>query len=73
MAQVLSGLSYIHDRGVIHFDLKPSNIVCVGRDEEDHRVKIIDFGLARRLAPVRTSLPVTVCGTPEFIAPEVWR
>ena len=38
-----------------------------------HRVKIIDFGLARRLAPGRTSLPVTVCGTPEFIAPEVWR
>ena len=38
-----------------------------------NRVKIIDFGLARRLAPGRTSLPVTVCGTPEFIAPEVWR
>ena len=37
------------------------------------RVKIIDFGLARRLPPGQASLPVTVCGTPEFIAPEVWR
>ena len=73
MRQVLTGLSYIHQRGVIHLDLKPNNIVCVTRDEGDSRVKIIDFGLARRLRNAGERIPVSVCGTPEFISPEVMR
>ena len=73
MRQVMTGLSYIHQRGVIHLDLKPENIVCVTRDEGDSRVKIIDFGLARRLRQPGGRIPVSVCGTPEFISPEVMR
>ena len=73
LRQVLTGLSYIHQRGVIHLDLKPNNIVCVSRDEDDPRVKIIDFGLARRLRQPGDRIPISVCGTPEFIAPEVMR
>jgi len=72
MRQVLTGLSFIHRQGIIHLDLKPNNIVCVSRQEEDHRVKIIDFGLARRLHG-RDSIPINMCGTPEFISPEVMR
>jgi len=41
--QILNGLNYVHQRGLVHRDLKPGNI-CVN-DEVD--VKIIDFGLAR--------------------------
>ena len=65
-------MSYIHEKGVIHLDLKPNNIVCVTRKDDDPRVKIIDFGLARRLHG-EDSIPIAMCGTPEFISPEVMR
>ena len=72
MRQVLLGLRYIHDKGVIHLDLKPNNIVCVSRADDDARVKIIDFGLAR-MTGGRDRIPITMCGTPEFISPEVMK
>ena len=45
--------------------------VCVSRDPADHRLKIIDLGLARLVESGSQTVPVTVCGTPEFISPEV--
>ena len=68
--QVVKGLIFIHGKGIIHLDMKPNNIVCVSRREEDLRVKIIDFGLARNLNG-EESIPITTCGTPEFMSPEV--
>ncbi|XP_006026447.1 myosin light chain kinase, smooth muscle-like isoform X1 [Alligator sinensis] len=67
MRQILEGIQYVHHQSIVHLDLKPENIVCVGRSS--HWVKIIDFGLARKLDP---NSPVKVLhGTPEFMAPEV--
>ncbi|KAM8945803.1 myosin light chain kinase, smooth muscle-like [Pelodytes ibericus] len=67
MSQILSGVRYMHQQSIVHLDLKPENIVCVSR--AGTRVKIIDFGLARELAP---GTPVKVLqGTAEFVAPEV--
>uniref|UniRef100_A0A8C5WFH1 Myosin light chain kinase n=1 Tax=Leptobrachium leishanense TaxID=445787 RepID=A0A8C5WFH1_9ANUR len=67
MSQILSGVGYMHRQSIVHLDLKPENIVCVSK--ESTRVKIIDFGLAKELAP---GIPVKVLhGTPEFVAPEV--
>lgn len=43
MKQLLEGLDYIHGRGVLHRDLKGSNILCNKKGE----LKIADFGLAR--------------------------
>src|SRR5271154_5391718 len=46
--QVLSGLAYAHEHGIIHRDVKPSNIMI----SKDDRVKLLDFGLALpRLGP----------------------
>ncbi|XP_051628637.1 myosin light chain kinase, smooth muscle-like isoform X3 [Manacus candei] len=45
--QILEGLQFMHGRAIVHLDLKPENIVCVSPDS--HCVKIIDFGLARKL------------------------
>ena len=70
LLQVLKGLIFIHGRGVLHLDMKPNNIVCVSRKEGDLRVKIIDFGLARSMEGME-SIPITTCGTPEFMSPEV--
>lgn len=67
MQQILEGISYMHQRNIVHLDLKPENIVCV--DAAGTSIKIIDFGLASRLDG---SAPLKVMhGTPEFVAPEV--
>lgn len=47
MRQILEGLQYMHGQAVVHLDLKPENIVCVS--PASHWLKIIDFGLARKL------------------------
>uniref|UniRef100_A0A4W4FCD3 Protein kinase domain-containing protein n=1 Tax=Electrophorus electricus TaxID=8005 RepID=A0A4W4FCD3_ELEEL len=65
--QITEGLEYMHKMYILHLDLKPENILCVSR--ETNKIKIIDFGLARRYKP-REKLRVNF-GTPEFLAPEV--
>lgn len=67
MQQLLEGVKYIHQQGIVHLDLKPENIMCVNRTGT--LIKIIDFGLARKLDS-KTALKV-MQGTPEFVAPEV--
>lgn len=66
-AQVLSGLQHAHERGVIHRDVKPSNlIVC-----ENGVVKIVDFGLAKDIGG-NTGLTATgeMVGTISYMSPE---
>jgi hypothetical protein len=70
--QMVSALSALHAHQVIHRDLKPQNIfVLRGTDGEPERVKLLDFGLAKRSNP---SLVVThdraLLGTPQYMAPE---
>ncbi|XP_061465054.1 myosin light chain kinase, smooth muscle isoform X1 [Rhineura floridana] len=67
MKQISEGVQYIHKQGIVHLDLKPENIMCVNKTGT--RIKLIDFGLARRLENAG-SLKV-LFGTPEFVAPEV--
>lgn len=45
--QILEGLHFMHGQAIVHLDLKPENIVCVSPGS--HWIKIIDFGLARKL------------------------
>ncbi|XP_076276302.1 serine/threonine-protein kinase PLK1 isoform X1 [Lasioglossum baleicum] len=65
MKQMVTGVAYIHSQKVVHRDLKPGNMFL-----SDHMiVKIGDFGLATR--PDGQRRRVTICGTPNYIAPEV--
>jgi len=66
MSQLLDGLIAIHAAGVIHADLKSSNVLV---DELD-RVTIIDFGLAR-VSPCNDIQHEIFGGTPAYMAPEV--
>lgn len=49
MRQVCQAMQFVHSNQIIHLDLKPENILCLSR--EGNRIKIIDFGLARRYDP----------------------
>ena len=64
MTQICAGVQYIHSRGILHRDLKLGNMFLTGSDV----VKIGDFGLATRIECASVS---TLCGTPNYIAPEV--
>lgn len=48
LGQILEGLQFMHGQAIVHLDLKPENIVCVSPGS--HWLKIIDFGLARKLS-----------------------
>ncbi|XP_018312513.1 serine/threonine-protein kinase PLK1 [Mycetomoellerius zeteki] len=65
MKQMVTGVAYIHSQKVVHRDLKPGNMFLSDR----MIVKIGDFGLATR--PDGQRRRVTICGTPNYIAPEV--
>jgi serine/threonine-protein kinase len=64
--QIAEGLGYAHERGIVHRDIKPGNIMLQRRGQ----AKIMDFGLARmRVADHKTSTGM-VLGTPKYMSPE---
>jgi tetratricopeptide (TPR) repeat protein/tRNA A-37 threonylcarbamoyl transferase component Bud32 len=73
--QVCAAVHHAHQKGVIHRDLKPTNVLVEGRDGRPVP-KVIDFGLAKATGGVRLTddtLPTafgTVAGTPRYMAPE---
>ena len=64
MSQVLHGLLYLHEQGVIHRDIKGANILTT----KQGLVKLADFGVATRTTTLHES---SVVGTPYWMAPEV--
>lgn len=62
-AEVAVALNYLHSRDIVYRDLKPENILLA----QDGHIKIADFGFAISC----TSTVWTLCGTPDYLAPEV--
>lgn len=62
---VLTGLSAVHGRGLIHRDIKPDNILI----DADHRVKVGDFGLVRA-ASAQAATSDQIVGTVSYLSPE---
>jgi eukaryotic-like serine/threonine-protein kinase len=66
LAQVADGLAFAHERGVVHRDVKPGNIMIVG----GRRAKVMDFGVARmRASEIQTQVGA-VLGSPKYMSPE---
>lgn len=74
MLQVLRGLAYAHNHGVIHRDLKPANIIIEPGPEGRELPKIVDFGVAKleEFGPAVQMLTQTgeVFGSPSYMSPE---
>jgi WD40 repeat protein/serine/threonine protein kinase len=66
-AQVAAGLAAAHEKGLIHRDVKPANVLM---ERGTDRVKLTDFGLARAAEDVRLTRSGQVVGTPLYMAPE---
>ena len=72
--QCMAGLNYLHSMGVIHRDIKPQNIFMT----KNKIIKIGDFGVSAKFKDKEIlkkiiSLKGTIAGTPEFMAPEVFK
>jgi eukaryotic-like serine/threonine-protein kinase len=65
--QTAAGLAAAHEKGLIHRDIKPGNILL---EKSGQRVKLTDFGLARAAEDVRLTRTGLVAGTPLYMSPE---
>lgn len=65
-AELAMALQFIHSRGVLHRDVKTSNIFVMA---EDDSLKLGDFGIAKEL--MNTAHARTMIGTPYYISPEI--
>uniref|UniRef100_A0AAR2L9N7 Serine/threonine-protein kinase PLK n=1 Tax=Pygocentrus nattereri TaxID=42514 RepID=A0AAR2L9N7_PYGNA len=66
LRQIISGLKYLHNKGILHRDLKLGNFFV----NENMDLRLGDFGLAAKLETVEQRKK-TICGTPNYLAPEV--
>nr|GMC60696.1 serine/threonine-protein kinase AtPK2/AtPK19-like [Ipomoea batatas] len=64
-AEIVSAVSYLHEKGIMHRDLKPENVLL---DAEGH-VVLADFGLEKQFD--ETTRSNSMCGTLEYMAPEI--
>ncbi len=69
LAQLLDALEYLHVHGVVHQDLKPSNVLVEGNGV----VRLLDFGLITAIGQyMKLRRESTIVGTPAYMSPEQW-
>jgi serine/threonine-protein kinase len=79
VAQVCAALAEVHAKGMIHRDIKPENVMVCERGGEYDFVKLLDFGIVKRIEAAAGEYPdakraltrqVRLLGTPAYMAPE---
>jgi predicted ATPase/serine/threonine protein kinase len=74
LGQLVRGVRAVHEAGLLHLDLKPGNVLV----DRSGRVVVLDFGLVRAIhattsRPHLKTSPVTIAGTPDWMAPEQFK
>ncbi|XP_059183623.1 striated muscle preferentially expressed protein kinase-like [Centropristis striata] len=67
LVQILQGVEYLHNRRILHLDLKPDNIMVTNLNA----IKIVDFGSAQSFNPLSLKHQDSGAGTLEYMAPEM--
>ena len=72
LRQACRSLAEAHQAGLVHRDIKPANLMTCRMGTELDFIKVLDFGLVKRVAPqdVQLTAPDVAAGTPTYMAPE---
>ena len=68
--QMLQGLAAAHAAGIVHRDVKPENVLVTTDERRRDQVKLVDFGIAKKLGSSKLTERGMVIGTPSYLAPE---
>ncbi|PWN46559.1 putative calmodulin-dependent protein kinase type 1 [Violaceomyces palustris] len=69
---ITDAVVYLHKQGIVHRDLKPENLLFRDKTEESDLL-IADFGLSRVVDDEKITVLSTTCGTPGYMAPEIFK
>jgi serine/threonine protein kinase/tetratricopeptide (TPR) repeat protein len=68
LRQVAKALGAAHEKGIVHLDVKPDNVMLLPQGKRNDAVKVVDFGIAGLMS--QAGEEDEIAGTPEYIAPE---